>query len=442
MPIVSIPLSDGVDTSKVVGENPFEGVAETISLKSVVLFEDDFRDNSLDPGWNYTDTSDGDIFERNGRLEIRGGTANNGTGIIRNSTIAVIDGSEASFTITPNDNTSAKCVGFSEVATVDITKIIMLAFTTGGGQIRTYINGAFNVTGYNYIVGRTYNCRIKRRGGVWEFYIQSDDDTNYLQEVPIKFETYTPASSNLYPGVIPFVATASFSYVNDFVINNGLYPTDSPSPADEWTDYPVGTVITPSTFFIFENNHTGDAGTLKYKIASNGGADSAFLTQTQLRALGPITITNPTQSIKLSWQGISDGSQKTTSSAVALVDATFPVSGDQAAESDVRLGVVYDNSTKTGTAAIPGASDVRDGVAVDATTGTAAIPGPDDVRVNVPVDDTIGNYVPADEDKYAQNQQYGSNGTEFTGTKTVTQFETPVEIILEDPEILIFEGDI
>lgn len=110
-----------------------------------------------------------------------------------------------------------------------------------------------------------------------------------------------------------------------------------------------------------------------------------------------------------------------TTSNVTLMPITFPVAlaADPAAESDVRLGTDYDSG---------------------ALTGSAAIPGPSDVRAGVAVDDTVGNYVPADEDNHALGDSYGSLGTEFTGTKALTSFQLPVDVILEDEEILVFEG--
>lgn len=153
--------------------------------------------------------------------------------------------------------------------------------------------------------------------------------------------------------------------------------------------------------------------------------------------------------------GVSTG----TTNIIPTELAPFTV--DNAAISDVRLGTDYAEGTLTGTAAIPAASDTRLGTAVDAgvgtaaipaaadvrltvpvdaTTGTAAIPGPNDTRLNVPTDDTVGNYVPADEDSHLLGDQYGSLGTEFTGTKALTQFGLPVDVILEDSEILVFEG--
>lgn len=56
--------------------------------------------------------------------------------------------------------------------------------------------------------------------------------------------------------------------------------------------------------------------------------------------------------------------------------------------SDVRSGVSVDNTT--GTLDLPEASDVRDGVAFDDTEGTLVVPEASDVRSGVPVDDTTG----------------------------------------------------
>lgn len=222
-----------------------------------------------------------------------------------------------------------------------------------------------------------------------------------------------------------------------------MYPTDSPSPAAIWTALGITGTLNFSTLRIPENLNTGDAGTVKYQYALNSGAlNGTWLTQAQLQAIGnAVVITDITESVKIVGQYISDGSQKTTSRSFAEIEYTPAAGGSQADITDVRFGVVYNDGALTGTAHITTAPDTREGVLVDDTVGTLAIAGPDNVRLNIPTDDTVGNYVPADEDKYAQNQQYGSNGTEFTGTKTVTQFQTDVDVIQEENEILIFEGD-
>lgn len=66
-----------------------------------------------------------------------------------------------------------------------------------------------------------------------------------------------------------------------------------------------------------------------------------------------------------------------------------------------------------------------------------------DLRFGVTQDfgNIVGNYVPADESNHLEGEQYGSLGTEFTGTLTPTQssYELPQEVIIEDEEIVIVE---
>ncbi len=79
----------------------------------------------------------------------------------------------------------------------------------------------------------------------------------------------------------------------------------------------------------------------------------------------------------------------------SLTGFVFP-GADQPDAADVRLGVVYNDSLTTGTAAIPAASNVRFGTAVDAGAGTAYIPLAYDVRLDTPVDNTTGTLIVPD----------------------------------------------
>jgi len=135
----------------------------------------------------------------------------------------------------------------------------------------------------------------------------------------------------------------------------------------------------------------------------------------------------------------SDGTEERGSTGL-FIEGTFATPSDPALESDVRSGVVYNNGTLTGTAAIPAKADTRSGTPVDDGVGTLAVVPADDTRFGVPTDDTVGNYVPADEDNHALGDSYGSDGTEFTGTKALTPFQLPVDVVLEDSEIILFEG--
>lgn len=146
------------------------------------------------------------------------------------------------------------------------------------------------------------------------------------------------------------------------------------------------------------------------------------------------------QYIDIEYQLNSDGTQESAAGRPRIKNFTPGVVCDYPAITDVRLNVDYDSGVLTGTAAIPGAGDVRLGVPTDATIGTLAVVPASDTRLGVPTDATVGDYVPADEDRHALGDSYGSLGTEFTGTKALTPFELPVEVILEDSEILILEG--
>lgn len=105
----------------------------------------------------------------------------------------------------------------------------------------------------------------------------------------------------------------------------------------------------------------------------------------------------------------------------AYINGPAATACDYPIEADVRLGVDYDSANLTGTAAIPGADDVRDGVATDAT---------------------VGNYEPAPEANVLIDFDYGANGTEFKGTLSpfAATYELPQEVITEDEEFVIFEG--
>lgn len=107
---------------------------------------------------------------------------------------------------------------------------------------------------------------------------------------------------------------------------------------------------------------------------------------------------------------------------------TCSISGSQAAIEDVRLGTIYNDGTLTGTAAIPAKPDTRKDTPVDDGVGTLAVVPANDTRFGVPTDDTVGNYIPADPSKYDIDEQYGSLGTEFTGTRQQS-FIGEIEIV-------------
>ncbi len=117
--------------------------------------------------------------------------------------------------------------------------------------------------------------------------------------------------------------------------------------------------------------------------------------------------------------------------------------GDVPEEKDVRFPVVYDGGNKTGTCQVPVDTDVRFGTAVDvADTGRVIVPVGADVRLLVatdvadvgtiavpragrviegePVDTTVGTYTQITAPDVREGEQWGEDGTEYTGTLVVS----------------------
>ena len=124
-----------------------------------------------------------------------------------------------------------------------------------------------------------------------------------------------------------------------------VYPSSSPSPAQVWNAMPVGTIVKPSTahLIVYKDDvaQTYASTDLLLKHAKNGGGLSSSITQAAYRALGDITITDATESIKLVPVFISDGIYKTGCRAVLYMDVTLPEGGG--AESKLDKFTFYGN---------------------------------------------------------------------------------------------------
>jgi len=302
-----------------------------------------------------------------------------------------------------------------------------------------------------FSVATEYHVEIGRSGNTLHFFV----DGTKIGTADVTGFTYTNGIKLLYSGLfISGPVGANVDYHDGQIkwarMTKGTarhtanftpptYYNTGSSPVGEWVVAPVGTIFDYSTLLIDELN-TANTSVLYDLFESNAGPVASGRTIAQLQARGDHTSTD-TNGIKIVPTLSTTVDVETPEVGVnALIQVEVIAGGDFPAETDVRLNVDYNNAILTGSAAIPGASDVRDGVAVDATTGTAAIPGANDVRQGVPTDDTVGNYVPAEEGNHALGDSYGSLGTEFTGTKALTPYNLPVELIVEDSEILVFEG--
>lgn len=107
----------------------------------------------------------------------------------------------------------------------------------------------------------------------------------------------------------------------------------------------------------------------------NGASRSAFVAITGV--LDPTNSTDP---------GIHEVA---TGVSYIINGVSLVGDSDEPSPADVRLGTVYDNSSKVGTLAVPAASNVKLGVAVDAGTGTLESTDPGESNVADGVDYVI-----------------------------------------------------
>lgn len=471
-------LWDGNPTSTIVGRRTFGGVDGEIVLKELSDI-DTFDDSSLDPAlWGTSLAATGTVVEGVNGVDINAAEGGgNGAvmfwkklfddtldeGVTRlyqtrwkvnsNKTngqnpfeVRVDDGN---FTLGTNVANRVILIYFFQ-------SNIHISYYTNGGAARWW-NGVGSVWQSGFIkaldgaLGTEYTIRLETEGIAggdlrWRILVQTGAIGSEVTQVTTDWVNLSATRSK---GGDDFRIThGTFILgrgVDITIIKNAYdtgYATDSPSPVAVWTQIVEDTLIDMSSIHIPENMDSGDSGSVEYKYAKNSGALSASLTQVQLKAEADFTVTNKIQALKIVVIYISDGDQRTSSRSFASVSGAFPdpVACDLPAISDVRFLTVYDNGNKTGSAHMVGASDTRLGVLTDDTVGTLAVAPASDVRENVPTDDTVGNYVPADEDNHALGDSYGANGNEFTGTKALTPYNLPVEVIREDSEILVYEG--
>lgn len=327
-----------------------------------------------------------------------------------------------------------------------------IAYRTSGGVAQYWNGSAWQAapTGHTLPDYSWYEMILSTDGTSWQIEWVGEDGATLFTTTPITWantqalgggESAYAVLGMIQAGSTPAVYNlASIERWSEAVGLN--FSTASPAATSPWFAIDQNT-LDAVTAILLQLILEGTA-TIKFQWALNNGAfNGSWLTPAQLlAALNGLTITDHTNSMRLMSQHNSNG---TDQAAMLLPQTKAEASGVTAAcdypiEANVRLGVDYDSGNLTGSAAIPGASDVRDGVSTDDTVGTAAIPGANDVRLAVPTDDTVGNYVPAEEGNHALGDSYGSFGSEFTGTKALTPYKLPVEVILEDEEILVFEG--
>ena len=325
-------------------------------------------------------------------------------------------------------------------------------YITNGGSLRflnsggTWQSGATDV---GFIIGKVVLRNFDSGTISWQLLLYDNFGVLQLTSPLVAWSaTRTPGGGEslwFWSGSARTNASVDSNYILDWIRYNepdGInYSQASPTATSPWFAIDQNT-LDAVTAILLQLILEGTS-TIKFQWALNNGAfNGSFLTPAQLlAALVGQSITDHTNSMRLMAQFNSNGDDlPRILLPQTKAEASGVSGGSQAAIEDVRLGTVYNDGNLTGTAAIPAKSDTRLDTPVDDGVGTLAVAPPSDVRLNVLTDDTVGNYVPAIEANHALGDSYGSNNTEFTGTKALTPFKLPVEVILEDSEILVFEG--
>jgi hypothetical protein len=426
---ITLDLWDGVPTADIVGENDFEGVSNEIRLKDIgpdtkmLAHLTGANDSRLYPdefGNDFTPipTSDNDIITT-AITDPYGGSA------------GVMDLAGAADAVRAFDNAAFNIANISSVIQVearfDSTVLMNLLQNMApgfkGGGYEWYFNPPssliFTKDNVTPIITRSFTPST----GTWyAFALKHDISTNeyslwvdgvqlgstqvtttqptYLTGGLILGGRYNPSGggSQWFNGQM-----ANFRIVHEAIaVTNptGYYPaatysSSSPSPNGSWKSLDVGDQVLWSTFFAPEY-----IASVLFHVATNGSALGPALTQTQVRALAPTTITDATQSVQVVPALTGDGTQNTGVEAKATVTIErAPASCDYPATTDVRDGVSYDFGGQTGV------------------------------------------YEPADPSKYEIGEQYGANGTEFTGTARFTRISAPLGILPSEDDIQILEVD-
>jgi hypothetical protein len=401
-----------------------------IRLSYALAVYDNFDDNILDPSlWTEYDTGS-NVNEINQRIEITGNNTWTGNGLVSIAK-AIREDFQVKGTLTLNTLSNMQ-FGFSDQSTLkdmgSATYEGVLVHFAGNGAINVFKDGTGTLNvGSGYSAGNDYTVRIVYDNPGHRVYIQSSTDANYLTETLLLTNTTSMFSGSFRIHMGMYTLTGTANYFDDAEFSR--YADNSPVATSPWMAYAGDAFDATDPIAIIENAiatilSLPSTGNIKYQYALNNGSfNGTWLTQAQLStAIAGQTITNHTESLILMVQFPSDGTQAADISGFgSYVEDTGTSVCDYPAIADVRLGIVYDNSTKT---------------------GTLAVPPPGKVIKDIPTDNTVGTYLQVAEEDVEKDVQWGADGTEFTGTLAVftATYELPQEVIIEDEEIIIIEG--
>jgi hypothetical protein len=260
-----------------------------------------------------------------------GGVVHSGTGVVN------ITGNVAA-----GGGVEATGVRFSGSGTLNIT-----GNSTGGGSnssvgVIMSGNGVTNITGNILTAGAGTSANVQNSS--------TSGTVNITGTVTGGTHTTAFGVSNTGTGTVVIVGTAIGGTAGAGV-NNGS----------------TGTVtVTRARGNGFGNGSVGLSATVGVNAVQNSATrvyEVEYGDRGQSPTSGPIILLNDTSNVVLFYR--TSGGKKT------LIDSS--ASADHPAITNVRSGIAYANNNLTGTCAVPAASSVAVGVAVDNTTGTAVL---------------------------------------------------------------------
>jgi hypothetical protein len=338
-----VPLWDGVETSKLFGQRVFDSIPGEIALAGTLT--DNFNDSAIDSTcWSVKTAGAGTVSETT-QLDLDGSAPSDASTLLYTLNPSDLRNREGEYKTTFKMNsapTDAFVCGLLQKTGEPVPGVWNSPQTGKSGphayrrssdgkmvfryidtsEVLIYLDSSFSLA-----AGTTYVMIFEVSDSTWRFVLKNSDETvtHVITDWVDWSDCYDDSSDDwIYLGDM----LTTHNYIDmSFYQASFLraYASDSPSPGEQWKGLPVSSIVDMSTIRIPELMNSGDAGSIKYQYAKNGGAlNGTWLTQEQLRAEADITVTDEAESIKIVPQYISNGTEKATSEAYALVDVQLP----------------------------------------------------------------------------------------------------------------------
>ena len=338
-----VPLWDGLETSKLIGQRVFDSVAGEIALADTIT--DDFSDSNLAGDLWSAKTAGGGTVSETTQLDLDSTVVADASFVIYKKTptdfrartaeykikFSINSASTGSFIFQTTQKTTEPEPGIWNSSDTGKFNIHVYRRQSDGKIVFRYIDDESTLIYHNatffLVLNTTYVMILETTPTAWRFILKNADES--ITHVTTSWVNWADCYDD---GNKDWISLGDmftdFNYVDWTVYYASFsreYPADSPSPGEQWKDLPVSSIVDMSSIRIPEMMNPGDMGSIKYQYAKNGGAlNGAWLTQAQLRAEADITVTDEAESIKIVPRYISDGTQKATSEAYALMDVHLP----------------------------------------------------------------------------------------------------------------------